>query len=47
MSLALDKTTGEGVLVGSHLFNNLQFADDIALLVRSADDMQHLLDSAQ
>ena len=32
MSLALDKTIGVGVLVSSHLFNNLQFADDIALL---------------
>ena len=45
MSLALDKTIGVGVLVGGHLFNNLQFADDIALLVGSADDLQHLLDS--
>ena len=45
MSLALDKTIGVGVLVGGHLFNNLQSADDIALLVGSADDLQHLLDS--
>ena len=45
MSLALDKTIGVGVLVGGHLFNNLQFADDIALLAGSADDLQHLLDS--
>ena len=45
MSLALDKTTAVGVLVGGHLFNNLQFADDIALLAGSADDLQHLLDS--
>ena len=45
MSLALDKTVGVGVLVSGHLFNNLQFADDIALLVESADDLQHLLDS--
>ena len=44
MSLALDKTIGVGVLVSSHLFNNLQFADDIALLVGSADNLQHLLD---
>ena len=45
MSLALGKTIGVGVLVSSHLFNSLQFADDIALLVGSADDLQHLLDS--
>ena len=36
---------GMGVLVSSHLFNNLQFADDTAMLARSADDLQHLLDS--
>ena len=41
MSLALDKTF---VLVSSHLFKNLQFAD-IALLGGSADILQHLLDS--
>ena len=45
MSLALDKTIGVSVLVSGHLFNNLQFVDDIALLVGSADDLQHLLDS--
>ena len=45
MSLALDKTIGVGVLVSSHVFNNLQFADDIALLAGSTDDLQHLLDS--
>ena len=45
MSLALDKTIGVGVLVSNHLFKNLQFADDIALLAGSADDLQHLLDS--
>ena len=44
-SLAQDKTIGVGVLVGGHLFNNLQFADDIALLAGSAHDLQHLLDS--
>ena len=45
MSLALGKTIDVGVLVGGHLFSNLQFADDIALLVGSADDLQHLLES--
>ena len=45
MSLALNKAIGVGVLVGGHLFNNLQFADDIALLAGSADNLQHLLDS--
>ena len=45
MSLALDKTIGVGVLVGGHLFNNLQFADAIALLAGSAYDLQLLLDS--
>ena len=45
MSLALDKTIGVGVLDSGHLFNNLQFADDIALLAGSADNLQHLLDS--
>ena len=45
MSIALVKTIGVGVLVSSHFFNNLQFADDIALLAGSADDLQHLLDS--
>ena len=44
MSLALDKSFGVGVLVSGHLFNNLQCADDIALLAGSADDLQHLLD---
>ena len=45
MSLALDRTIGVVVLVGGHLFNNLQFAGNIALLAGSADDLQHLLDS--
>ena len=45
MSLALDKTFGVGVLVSSHLFNSLWFADDIALLAGSADNLQHLIDS--
>ena len=45
MSLAQDKTTGVGVLVIGHLFNNLQFADAIVFLAGSADDLQHLLDS--
>ena len=45
MSPALDRKIGVGVLVGGHLFNNLQFADDIALLAGSADNLQHLLDS--
>ena len=44
-SLVLDKTVGIGVLVGGHLFNNLWFADNIALLEGSADDLQYLLDS--
>ena len=45
MSLALDKTIGVGVLVGSHLFNSLQLADNITLLAGSADDLQYLLES--
>ena len=45
MSLPMDKTIGVGELVGGHLSNNLQFADDIVLLAWSADDLQHLLDS--
>ena len=45
MSLELDNTIGVGVLVDSHLFNNLQFADGVALLAGSADDLQQLLDS--
>ena len=45
MSLALDKTIGVGVLVSGHLLNSLWFADDIALLAGSADNLQHLLDS--
>ena len=44
MSLALDKTIGVGILVGRYVFNNLWFANDIALLAESADDLQHLLD---
>ena len=45
LPLALGKTIGVGILVSSHFFNNLQFADDIALLAGSADNLQHLLDS--
>ena len=45
MSLTLDKTIGVNVLAGSHLFNNLQFADDIALLAGSTNNLQCLLNS--
>ena len=45
MSRALERAEGIGILVGGHLFNNLRFADTIALLANSNANLQALLDS--